>query len=113
MKYSAIVLVFCCLICLASIDPERPKAGFALFQKHCRMCHNLDKTLMGPPLRGITDRRTPSWLFNFISDGDGLRKRGDTIAKRLYNTYNQMGHPSQNLSPKEVKHLIVYLKNPS
>ena len=64
--------------------------GKKLFNTNCAACHKLDKKLIGPPLKGINDKRSNEWLQAWIKDNNALRASGDQDAIDIFNEYNGM-----------------------
>jgi len=54
--------------------------GKKLFKQNCASCHKLDKKLVGPALAGVSQRRSETWLIQWIRDNAALRASGDADA---------------------------------
>ena len=67
---------------LAAIDAKKAKEGEALFTQNCSACHKLDARFVGPALGGVTNRRSPEWILNMITNPELMIKE-DPIAKAL------------------------------
>lgn len=66
-----------------STDPAKIAEGKALFaEKSCTACHQINIKVLGPALRGVTQRREPEWLGRMIKHPDQMLKQDD-IAKAL------------------------------
>src|ERR1041384_6018470 len=47
------------------------KKAQPIFDVKCFACHKLtDEKLVGPGWKGVTGRRTPEWIMNFITNTD-------------------------------------------
>lgn len=72
-----------------AVDPEIPdseeaiSAGQSIFNANCKTCHRLDQKLVGPALRGVTDRRELDWAKQFITNSQVLVQGGDADAVAL------------------------------
>ena len=64
--------------------------GKKLFNANCASCHKLDARLVGPPLKGITEKRTKEWLFSWIKDSKALIEGGDADAIAVFEEYNKI-----------------------
>ena len=54
--------------------------GLKLYQQFCVSCHTIGGgRLVGPDLKGVTERRSQEWLVRFITDPDQMHK-DDPIA---------------------------------
>lgn len=71
---------------LAAIDPAKAKEGEAVFTQNCTACHKMDARFVGPALGGVTNRRSPEWILNMITDPERMVKE-DPIAKALLKEY--------------------------
>ncbi|MBM3400662.1 MAG: c-type cytochrome [Bacteroidetes bacterium] len=78
---------------------------------NCGSCHALDRKVVGPALRGVTDRRSEEWLIKWIRNNEAFRKSGDADANALYKEYGGAAmNIYENLSPNQVKHILEYIK---
>ncbi len=92
------------------VASESP-TGQKLFSQNCSMCHTPNVDIVGPMMKGVTDRRTSDWLTKMITNGDALQKSGDKDAVELYMKWSNTQHPKfEQLSNEEVKAIIEYLK---
>ncbi len=83
--------------------------GKKLYNINCAACHKLDKKLIGPALKGISEKRTNEWLQSWIKDNNALRASGDQDAIDLFNEYNgmpMMAYPQ--LSEQDINDILVY-----
>ncbi len=89
-------------------DPKLVAEGKELFAaKTCTACHQMDNKMVGPPLRGVTERREAAWLAQMILHPDEMIKK-DPVAKKLLDEY---GSPMTDVgvTPEEAKAIIAYL----
>jgi mono/diheme cytochrome c family protein len=86
-------------------------SGLVLFEKNCKTCHRLDQKLVGSALRNSFETRDSIWFVRMIVSARGLVTDGDTLAKRLFEDYDQTLHPDfKAFSKKELGDLVEYLK---
>lgn len=86
-----------------------PVNGKKLFNTNCAACHKLDKKLIGPPLKGISEKRENKWLQAWIKDNNALRASGDQDAIDIFNEYNGMPMtPYPQLSEQDINDIIAY-----
>ncbi|MET2983800.1 c-type cytochrome [Aureibaculum conchae] len=64
--------------------------GKKLFNSNCAACHKLEGKLIGPPLKGISEKREQDWLIAWIRDNEALRASGDEDAIAIYEEYNKL-----------------------
>ena len=81
--------------------------GKKLFMsKGCVACHDLEIKKLGPPLKGVTDRRESDWLHSFIIDSAALIET-DADAKALFEEY-KIPMPAHDLTKEEVDDILEY-----
>ncbi|MCF6297827.1 MAG: c-type cytochrome, partial [Flavobacteriaceae bacterium] len=83
--------------------------GKKLFNTNCAACHKLDKKLIGPPLKGMSERRSNEWLQAWIKDNNALRASGDQDAIDIFKEYNGMpmvAYPQ--FSEQDINDIIAY-----
>lgn len=95
---------------LAGTANAGPEEGAKLFKANCQACHHLEMRLVGPPLKGVTERRSEEWLYSFIKSSSSMIESGDTTAINLFNTYNQVPMPNQNLTDDEIASILEYIQ---
>jgi mono/diheme cytochrome c family protein len=93
---------------------DKPNAdeGKKLFEaNNCGSCHAMDKKVVGPALRGVTERRSEEWLIKWIRNNEALRKSGDKDANALYAEY---GGAAMNifasLKDADIVNILEYIK---
>lgn len=85
-------------------------AGQAIFESQCVSCHDLDRKVVGPKLRGVHQKRTEEWLVKWIRNNEALRKSGDKDAIAIYNEYGGAAMNNfESLSEKDVKNIIEFI----
>jgi mono/diheme cytochrome c family protein len=83
--------------------------GEKLFKSNCAACHKLDKKLVGPPLKGITEKREQEWLIKWIKDSPGLIKSGDKLAIQVFEENNKLPMTANpHLSDKDIIDILAY-----
>ena len=81
-----------------------------IFGTKCSSCHTYGKgEKVGPDLKGVTDRRSHTWLATWIRSSERAIKSGDRAAMTLFKKYKQERMPDQNFSATEIAALIEYL----
>jgi mono/diheme cytochrome c family protein len=79
------------------------------FNRKCSSCHTFGKgVLVGPDLKGATDRHKRDWLVSWITSSETVIKSGDGEATALFAKFKQR-MPDQSLSPAEIAALLDYL----
>lgn len=93
----------------AEIDTELAAQGEKIYSTICIACHMAEQRLIGPPLKGIYDIRSPEWVMNIILNPDGMLKE-DPIAIALLKEYNNAIMLNQNLSQEDARAIAEYLR---
>lgn len=82
-----------------------------LFKEYCAECHTSTTDL---PLAYIEQKRTWTWLSQFITNGSQMAKEGDTIAIRLQKENRNIEHRSfPFLSDDDIHAILSYLNSDS
>ena len=84
--------------------------GAALFKTNCASCHAVKDRVIGPALQGIEKKRTEEWLLKWIKNSPALIKSGDAAAVKIFNEYNKISMPAQNLNDDEIKAILAFIK---
>lgn len=93
---------------LESIDATLAEKGKGLFDTKCVACHKFDMKLIGPPLKGITSRRTPEWTMNMMLNPIEMAQT-DTIAKSVFEVLKVQIVP-QGLNQDDARSIFEYLR---
>jgi len=93
---------------LGPIDPELAARGEEVFRLKCSACHQLDDRYVGPPLRDVTDRRTPEFIMNMLLNSWEMTERHPTVRQLLAEYYTPM--PDQDLSEADARAVLDYLR---
>ena len=87
--------------------------GEQLFRTRCNICHSINGSdapnLTGPDLLGVTRRRDPNWLVNWLRAPDQMLAKKDPIAMALFKQYNELVMPNLRLSKVDVAALVEYM----
>ena len=87
------------------------ESGKDIFQKSCAACHSIGAgRLVGPDLKGVSERRPEDWLLKFIKSSDKLVKSGDKTAVALFEEF-KMPMPDQALSDEQIKKVLAHIKD--
>lgn len=93
----------------ATLDPALAEAGDKVVSTKCKSCHKMtDERLVGPGWAGVTQRRTPTWLMNFITDPDPMINVDPELQSQLELCLVRM--PNQNVSEDEGRAILEYMR---
>jgi len=73
------------------------------------MCHQINEDIVGPKLKGVTEKREYGWLVKVIRNGDELISSGDSLAVILYLEWNKTQHPPHDIKDKKIDAILVFL----
>lgn len=98
---------------LVAQDADLSK-GKSLFNTNCAACHNLDKKLTGPALRGVEARLNEQglnreWINAWIRNSAAVIKSGDAYANKIYAEYNGAAMTAMpQLSDQDITNILAY-----
>lgn len=86
--------------------------GKELFEsKSCSECHTIGGGVeVGPDLKGITKIRDSQWLRRMILDPEKMEEI-DPLTKKLYQEFDRVGMPAEELTEEEVEAIIKYIES--
>lgn len=93
----------------ANIDLNLRNNGKIIYNKLCTACHQLEKSFIGPSLKGVTKRRKPEWIMNMILDPENWVKN-DQQAIELLNEFDGSPMTNQGLTFEEARSVLEYLR---
>lgn len=89
--------------------------GEQMFRTRCATCHTVTgnelEGALGPDLLGVTRKREPQWLLDWLKAPDQMLKKKDPIAIALYEQYNRLAMPNMRLHKEEALALLDYLND--
>ena len=107
----ALLLLVTFLSC--NLYADNIQSGEKLFKQNCTACHMItDARLVGPGLKGVTDKYEREWLIKWIRNSQAFIKSGDERAIKIWEDYNKVAMASYDFSDQEFSDLLAYLANP-
>lgn len=96
----------------ASGDPAK---GKDLFKANCAACHKLEGKLVGPPLGGVTEKKSAEWLHKWIKNSQALIASGDKDAIAIFEEYNKVPMLAYEsiLSDEDINNVLAYVADPA
>lgn len=92
-----------------TLDKAMAANGKKSFDIKCSSCHKLtDEKLVGPGWAKVTERRTPVWLMNFVTNVDEMIDKDPEVQAMLEICMVRM--PNQNLSDDEARNLLEFMR---
>jgi mono/diheme cytochrome c family protein len=96
-------------VSLAALDEAKAKAGEGVANTKCASCHKLtDEKLVGPGWKGVTTRREPFWILNFITNPDPMIDKDPVVQAQLELCLVRM--PNQSLTDGEAREILEFMR---
>lgn len=84
--------------------------GKSIYDVKCSACHKLtDEKLVGPGWKGVTQRRKPEWILNFITNVETMLDTDAQAQKLLEECLVRM--PNQNLNIEEARKVLEFQRS--
>jgi hypothetical protein len=91
------------------LDEKMVATGKSVYDVKCGSCHKTtDEKLVGPGWKGVTDRRTPEWIMNFVTNTDEMIEK-DTVAQKLLEVC-LVKMPNQNLAEADARSVLEFMR---
>ena len=107
ISFSFLILLF------VSPNTVSAQTGEEIFKRDCASCHMItDAKLIGPGLKGVTEKYEREWLVKWITNSSEFIASGDERAIAIWEEYNKIAMPAFYYSDDEFEALFSYLENP-
>lgn len=84
-------------------------SGESISNVKCTSCHKMtDEKLVGPGWKGVTSRRKPEWIMNFITNPDPMIDKDPEAQAMLELCLVRM--PNQSLSDAEARNILEFMR---
>ena len=111
MKAKIFLLAFIFVTSFVTVAAPPAEEGKAIFAARCASCHNVNKTLTGPALAGLDERRSMDWIVKFVQSSQSLVKSGDKDAVAVFEKFNKIPMPDHSdLSADKIANIVDYIK---
>lgn len=96
-------------VTLGALDVAKANKGQSIAETKCMSCHKLtEERLVGPGWKGVTERRTPYWIMNFITNPDAMIDKDPEVQAQLEICLVRM--PNQNIADEEARELLEFMR---
>ncbi len=96
-------------VSIAALNNDIAAKGEAVANTKCFSCHKLtDEKLVGPGWKGVTERRTPQWIMNFITNPDPMIDKDPELQAQLEICLVRM--PNQSLTDADARNLLEFMR---
>ena len=91
------------------LDEALVEKGKSIYSAKCIACHKLtNEKLVGPGFSGLSDKRQPEWIMNFITNTNVMLD-SDLVAQQLMVVcVSRM--PNQNLTDNEARNMLEFIR---
>ncbi|GIL15791.1 MAG: hypothetical protein BroJett039_09640 [Chloroflexota bacterium] len=111
LVFAALLMAALFITVEAAPPNQSADEGATLFKEKCVGCHTIGSgKLVGPDLKGVTQRQEKAWLLSWIQAPDKMLAAGDPIATQLLKEYNNLPMPNLGLNETQVASLVAYLE---
>ena len=92
-------------------DAASIKKGKDLFKTNCKACHKINQDMVGPALKGVTERQSKEWLMNFIAFPFKVIASGDEHAITMFEKFGSEMTSFPTLSNEDKKAILAYIES--
>jgi len=98
------------VVITSPLNAEWVSGGKAIYELKCQSCHRLtEEKLVGPGWKGVTQRRTPVWIMNMITNVEMMLEKDPEAQKMLEQCMVRM--PNQNLMIEDARKVLEYQRS--
>jgi len=91
------------------LDAAMAAEGEKIQSVKCSACHKLtDEKLVGPGWKGVSTRKKPEWIMNFITNPDPMIDKDPELQAQLEICLVRM--PNQSLSDTDARNLLEFMR---
>lgn len=94
---------------IAGLDKAMATKGESISQTKCMSCHKAtNEKLVGPGWKGVTERHSPAWIMNFITNPDAMIDKDPALQEQLELCLVRM--PDQSLADNEAREILEFMR---
>ena len=103
--------ILCCVSLLAAVGVDAQQdEGEELFNGVCVACHTINGgKLIGPDLANVHRRHPVEWIIPFVKSSQSVIKSGDPYAAALFDKFDNMIMPDNNVTDDQIMKIINYI----
>jgi len=91
------------------LDEDMVAKAEVIYNAKCFACHKLTtEKLVGPGWKGVTDRRSPEWIMNFITNTQVMLDKDLEAQSMMVTCVVRM--PSQDLSDDQARQMLEFMR---
>lgn len=109
--YKSLLLVLMTTFISATSFNVNAETGEKIFKGNCGACHRVnDQVMIGPGLKGISEKRSQEWLFSWIRNSANLIASGDSTALAVFKEFKESPMPGYpQYTDEELTSLLEYI----
>lgn len=93
-----------------TLDAKMVAGGKNVYDLKCSACHKLtSEKLVGPGWLGVTTRRKPEWIMNFVTNTDEMIDKDPHAQAMLEICMVRM--PNQHLTDDDARNILEFMRN--
>jgi len=91
------------------IDEKMAALGQGVYDLKCAACHKLTADrLVGPGWLGVTEKRKPEWIMNFVTNVEEMLEKDPESQAMLEICMVKM--PNQNLTDEDARNVLEFMR---
>ena len=91
------------------LDSNMANSGKEIYEKKCFACHKLTtEILVGPGWANVTNRRTPEWIMNWITNTKVMIDKDQAAQADMAVCLIRM--PNQDLNDSEARQVLEFMR---
>jgi cytochrome c551/c552 len=91
------------------LDGDMIAKAQPIYNSKCFACHKLtDEKLVGPGWKGVTERRTPEWIMNFITNTQVMLDKDLEAQSMTVTCVVRM--PNQDLTDEQARQMLEFMR---
>lgn len=96
-------------VVVGALDATLAEKGNNIAGTKCFSCHKTTgEKLVGPGWKGVTQRKSPHWIMNFITNPDPMIDKDPEVQAQLELCLVRM--PNQNLTDDEARAILEFMR---
>lgn len=96
-------------VTIGALDAAMASKGEAIAGTKCFSCHKItEEKLVGPGWKGVTQRKAPFWIMNFITNPDPMINKDPEVQAQLEICLVRM--PNQNLTDEDARMVLEFMR---
>lgn len=92
-----------------TLDAGKAAEGEKIANVKCFSCHKTtEERLVGPGWKGITERKNPVWLMNFLTNPEPMLDKDPELQAQMEICLVRM--PNQNINDDEARNILEFMR---